>query len=67
MVENQLDVENLKPTELLTITDRIPLPVEIAHLSREEQEEMEKKLVRKMDIRLMPIVILMFWLNILDR
>ncbi|KIW67351.1 hypothetical protein PV04_06612 [Phialophora macrospora] len=68
MLEHQLDVEDLKkPTELLAITDRIPLPAEIAHLTREEQERLERNVVRKMDYRLMPIVVLMFWLNILDR
>ena len=67
MIENQFDVEGGKPGKLLSITERVPLPAEIAHLTKEEQEQMEKKLVRKIDIRLMPIVILMFWLNILDR
>jgi hypothetical protein len=68
MVENQLDVDGpIKPTELLAMTDRIALPAEIAHLTAEEQEHLEKKVVRKIDYRLMPIVILMFWLNILDR
>jgi hypothetical protein len=68
MLEHQLDVEGLnKPTELLAITDRIPLPAEIAHLTEAEQEQLERKIVRKMDYRLMPVVILMFWLNILDR
>jgi hypothetical protein len=68
MLEHQLDVEGLKkPTELLAITDRIPLSAEIAHLTEAEQKRLERKIVRKMDYRLMPVVILMFWLNILDR
>lgn len=38
---------------------RLPLPAEIAHLTRDEQDELEKRLVRKMDMRLMPILIIM--------
>ena len=68
MLEDQLDTEgSVKPTELLAITDRLPLPAKIAHLTLEDQDQMEARLVRKIDYRLMPIVILMFWLNILDR
>lgn len=44
---------------------RLPLPTEIAHLTRDEQDQLEKRLVRKMDMRLMPILIVMsvFLLN----
>jgi hypothetical protein len=40
-------------------TARVPLPAEIAHLTLDEQNELEKKVVRKMDFRLMPILIIM--------
>ena len=38
---------------------RVPLPEEIAHLTLDEQNELEKRVVRKMDFRLMPILIIM--------
>jgi hypothetical protein len=46
---------------------RVPLPEKIAHLTHDEQDALEKRVVRKMDFRLRPILIIMFWLNILDR
>ncbi|GAD97682.1 MFS transporter [Paecilomyces variotii No. 5] len=42
-------------------------PLYVAGLSPEEREEAEKKLVRKIDFRLLPIVIVMYILNYLDR
>ena len=39
----------------------------IASWSPEERQEKEKKFVRKIDLRLLPILILLFILNILDR
>jgi hypothetical protein len=38
---------------------RVPLPAEIAHLTLDEQEALEIHIVRKMDRRLMPILIVM--------
>jgi hypothetical protein len=45
---------------VIGLDERIPLPAELAHLTRDEQDALEKRLVRKIDTRLMPIVILMF-------
>lgn len=42
-------------------------PLYVAGLSPEERERAEKKLVRKIDFRLLPIVIVMYILNYLDR
>lgn len=42
-------------------------PLYVANLSPEERAEAERKLVRKIDFRLLPIVIIMYILNYLDR
>jgi MFS family permease len=42
-------------------------PVYVANLTPEEREKAEKALVRKIDIRLLPMVIIMYILNYLDR
>lgn len=36
-------------------------------LSHDEMQLLEKKLVRKLDIRILPILIVLFLLNVLDR
>lgn len=66
-VENQRSADMTTKDVVLDEHFRLPLPEEIAHLTREEQDSLEKRIVRKMDMRLMPILIVMFWLNILDR
>jgi hypothetical protein len=47
-------------------THRLP-PVGIRNLSPEESLALEKRLRRKIDLRLMPMLILMYILNYLDR
>lgn len=42
-------------------------PEWIAALTPEERAEMESKLKRKIDIRLLPMIILMYIMNYLDR
>ncbi|KAI1270191.1 MFS general substrate transporter [Xylariaceae sp. FL1019] len=42
-------------------------PEIIARLSPEERIELEKRLVRRIDLRLMPMIILMYILNYIDR
>ncbi|KAJ5682962.1 hypothetical protein N7462_006127 [Penicillium macrosclerotiorum] len=42
-------------------------PAYVAGLSPEEREKAEKALVRKIDIRLLPMIIIMYILNYLDR
>lgn len=45
---------------------RLP-PIGIRHLSPEERLRLEEKMRRKIDFRLMPMMILMYILNYLDR
>lgn len=45
----------------------VPLPEEIRHLSEEELGALETHLKRKIDLRLLPMVILMYIMNYLDR
>lgn len=56
-------VDDIKAAPLLP--DELPLPVEIVHLTQEEQQCMEKSLVRRLDLSVMPVVFLLFLLNIL--
>ncbi|KAK8038339.1 hypothetical protein PG994_015106 [Apiospora phragmitis] len=54
-----------KPQYLLP--DGLPLPDELAHLSQEEERNLNRRLTKMLDIILMPIVFILFLLNILDR
>lgn len=45
----------------------IPRPALLQHLSDEELVTLEKKLRRKIDMRLLPIMILIYVMNYLDR
>lgn len=45
---------------------RLP-PMSIRHLSPEERIRLENKMRRRIDIRLMPMLVLMYILNYLDR
>lgn len=56
-------VDDIKTAPLLP--DELPLPDEIVHLTQEEQQWMEKSLVRRLDLSVMPVVFLLFLLNIL--
>lgn len=42
-------------------------PVYVASLSPEERAKAEKALVRKIDLRLLPMIIIMYIMNYLDR
>jgi hypothetical protein len=42
-------------------------PAYVAGLTPEEREKAEKALVRKIDLRLLPMIIIMYILNYLDR
>jgi hypothetical protein len=52
-----------KPAPLLP--DELPLPDEIAHLSRDECKRLERSLTRRLDCTLMPVIFILFLLNIL--
>lgn len=58
-------VDDLKPHAGALLPDELPLPDEIAHLSQEEQRWLERSLVRRLDVTVMPVVFLLFLLNIL--
>ena len=47
--------------------DDFPLPRELEHLQHDDVNKLEKNLVRRLDSTLMPVVVLLFLLNILDR
>lgn len=42
-------------------------PEIIRHWTAEERERHEKKLLRKMDIRILPMIVIMYILNYIDR
>lgn len=44
-----------------------PLPLALVNMTLEERKELERKLVRKLDLRLMVPAIFMYILNYLDR
>lgn len=50
----------------VTTRERLP-PISIRHLSPEERLRLEQKMRKKIDLRLMPMLILMYILNYLDR
>lgn len=56
-----------KSDATVMVEDTNTRPDVLQNLSPVELAELEKKLVRKLDIRLLPILILLFILNILDR
>ncbi|KAK8017783.1 hypothetical protein PG993_014109 [Apiospora rasikravindrae] len=49
------------------LPDELPLPAELAHLSRDEQQHLDRCLTKILDMTLMPVVFILFLLNILDR
>ncbi|KAH8880528.1 MFS general substrate transporter [Thozetella sp. PMI_491] len=51
----------------MLLPDELPPPEELADLSNEELKALERGLTRRLDLTLMPVVFLLFLLNILDR
>jgi len=49
----------------LTSNDRMPLS--IRNMSQEERDRLELKMRKKIDLRLMPMMVLMYIMNYLDR
>lgn len=59
---------SIEETEkVLAQFDELPLPEELRHLDEDGQRKLEGSLVRRLDCTLMPVVALLFLLNILDR
>jgi len=50
-----------------SIVEVAPLPDTLQGLSKDEIRMLEKKLVRRIDLRLLPILVVMYILNYLDR
>jgi hypothetical protein len=48
-------------------TSRLQPPAIIANMSLEDRQALEVKLKRKIDLRLMPAIIIMYILNYIDR
>lgn len=61
-----IESEDAGPSKLQG-TDETSMPVALAALSEEEFERVRRSAVRKLDIRIMPAVVLMYILNYLDR
>jgi hypothetical protein len=59
--------EHEKNLEAAPTTTKIPLPAVLQGRTPDEIAEMEKHLMRKIDFRLMPAVIIMYILNYIDR
>jgi hypothetical protein len=64
--ENPGDVLCAETVELSAPNVR-PLPSPLSTMSRQQLAKLEKDLVRKIDLRLMPAVIVMYLLNYIDR
>lgn len=52
-----------KPAKLLP--DELPLPDEIAQLTHDDRNRLERRLTQRLDTTMMPVVFLLFLLNIL--
>lgn len=59
-----LSTEKVQHGEAIDISQLPPL---LQNLAVEEREALEKRLVRSLDIRLMPMLVLIYILNYLDR
>ena len=60
---SQLTVENVHNDEKEGIVATLTLPISLQHLSPEELAAFKRKIVRKIDIRLMPMLIILFLLK----
>jgi hypothetical protein len=62
-IENEVTLEQVKGAA--SVDNHVP--VILQHYSTDELKVLEKKLVRKIDVRSIPILALLFLLNVLDR
>lgn len=60
----QLSPEKIQCGQAIAISQLPPL---LQNMTSEEREALEKRLVRRLDIRLMPMLVLIYILNYLDR
>ncbi|KAL2808889.1 major facilitator superfamily domain-containing protein [Aspergillus granulosus] len=66
MDQGKAQVETIDKVGVAPLQE-LPLPVELEAHSRDELQQLEKKLVRRLDFHLMPAVVILFLMNILDR
>jgi len=67
-IDNVTPPQELADTKLdRFVTGRSDIPDSIASLSPEERRVAEKKLVRRIDFRLLPMLVMMYIMNYLDR
>lgn len=59
------DVEAVE--KIILPLEYLPLPDELQHLNEDDISKLNKSLVKRLDCTLMPVVVLLFLLNILDR
>lgn len=65
IITQKVDVEVVE--NAFKPSNELPLPEELQHLDQEGIERLNKSLVKRLDCTLMPVVVLLFLLNILDR
>jgi len=53
--------------DAVSVVEATPLPETLQGLSKDEIRLLEKKLVRRIDLRLLPMLVIMYILNYLDR
>lgn len=66
-VENGQHLKNVVTDDGPTKDHKFQPPELVRKMTPEERAEREKKLVRKIDLRLLPMIILMYILNYIDR
>ena len=65
-ITNKEDIECVEKVEDV-IQEDLALHAELQHLSEDEVKDLDRTLTRRLDCTLLPVVILLFLLNILDR
>lgn len=67
MAEDKTSISKVSLEQIETSSPSTDIPEILRHYTRDELAALEKKLVRKIDVRSLPILIILFLLNILDR
>jgi hypothetical protein len=68
MDEKVVDIEHSSRDEVVVATIlRVPMPDILAKMTDEERMHLETRLRRKMDWRLLPILIFLYIMNYIDR
>lgn len=66
-LENGHQLENIVTNDAAKKDTSFQPPELVRNMTAEERKEAEKRLVRKIDLRLLPMIILMYILNYIDR